>query len=196
VRDGAADRAHVPDLRIADLRRGVRDDRAPLLERFGVADVVMPRERADRDPVAVLPNVREVGEPPDVHERRRSREPELHRGQERMPARQELRILAGPEQRDRLVDRSRPHVVEGRRDHAEPPFALLIVRQTFSGVAGRGISVTPRCESASTTAFNTAGGDAIVPVSPTPLMPMSFVVDGVTWFPVTNDGISVAEGTA
>jgi hypothetical protein len=56
--------------------------------------------------------------------------------------------------------------------------------------------VTPRCDNASTTAFRTAGGDAIVPVSPTPLMPSSFVVDGVTWVPVTIWGTSEAAGTA
>jgi hypothetical protein len=144
VRDRSADRAHVADLRIADLTRRVCDDRAELLERFGVRDVVMPRERPDRDPVAVLADVGQVGEPADVHERRGPRHPQLHRRKQRVAAGEELGVLARAEQRDRLVDGSCPLVVERRRDHRGPPFARWIVRQTFSGVAGRGIAVTPR----------------------------------------------------
>ena len=128
MRDGPADRAHVADLRVADLRRRVRDDRAAFLQRLGVADVVVPRERADRDPVAVLAYVREVGEPSDIDQRRGSRDPQLHRRQERMPSGEELRVLARAEQRDRLVDRPYPYVVERRRDHDPAPFASRIAR--------------------------------------------------------------------
>ena len=42
------------------------------------------------------------------------------------------------------------------------------------------ISVTPRADSASITALITAGVDAIVPVSPTPLAPSGFVGLGVS----------------
>ncbi len=44
-------------------------------------------------------------------------------------------------------------------------------RQTFSGVSGMSRWVTPKGESASTTAFTIAGGIPIVPASPIPLAP-------------------------
>src|SRR5205823_3778416 len=140
--------------------------------------------------------------------------------QQRVPARQELRVLAVLlEQRDRLVHRRGPFVVEGRRDHRPPPSARSadptpppgpapsersgragpapwIARQTRSGVIGRSMSVMPRCDSASITAFTTAGGDAIVPVSPTPFTPSSFVVEGVSIRPSSMAGISDAAGIA
>ena len=38
----------------------------------------------------------------------------------------------------------------------------------------------PRWRTASTTALTTAGVEAMVPASPTPLVPSEFVVDGLT----------------
>ena len=55
---------------------------------------------------------------------------------------------------------------------------MLIAFHTRSGVHGIGMSLTPRCRTASTTAFTTAGVEAIVPASPTPLVPSVLVVDG------------------
>ena len=57
--------------------------------------------------------------------------------------------------------------------------AAWIARHTRSGDAGFSIAVTPRCETASITAFTTAGGAAIVPASPIPFTPSGFVLDGV-----------------
>jgi len=51
---------------------------------------------------------------------------------------------------------------------------------TFSGVAGFGTSVTPRCASASTPALITAGGAAIVPASPIHFTPSGLLLEGVT----------------
>ena len=56
-----------------------------------------------------------------------------------------------------------------------PPWIAFQIR---SGVQGMRMSDTPNGRNASTTAFTTAGVDAIVPASPTPLAPRSFVVDG------------------
>src|SRR5213592_2983831 len=113
-----------------------------------------------------------------------------------MAAGQELRLVSQPaEELDRVIDRLGPLVLERGRDHRAPPFACWIVRQTFSGLAGRGTSVTPRCDNASITALITAGGDAIVPVSPTPFTPSSLLVDGVTSRPTSISGTSVAAGT-
>ena len=41
------------------------------------------------------------------------------------------------------------------------------------------ICATPSCESASITAFTTAGEEAMVPDSPVPLTPIAFVGEGV-----------------
>ena len=83
-------------------------------------------------------------------------------------------------------------VVERCRDHC---FASSIARQTRSGVAGIWMSVTPRWERASTTAFITAAPDAIVPVSPTPFTPSGLVGLGVSVRSSSNDGSSTADGT-
>src|SRR4029078_5365782 len=81
-------------------------------------------------------------------------------------------------------------VVEPRGDHV---LTSSIALHTRSGVAGSPISVTPRCESASTTALMTAGAAAIVPVSPTPFTP-SGLSAAVSVRSVSNDGSSAADG--
>src|SRR6476646_9000092 len=78
----------------------------------------VPRERSDRDPVAALAHVAQVVEPANVDEQRRTREPQAHRGDERVPSREELRVAVPAEQCDRLVDRPRALVLEGGGDHA------------------------------------------------------------------------------
>src|SRR4029079_12863164 len=78
------------------------------------------------------------------------------------------RIGVPAEQADCMLNRFGDVVVERRGDHC---FASSIARQTLSGVAGIWISVTQRCERASTIPLITAGAAAIVPVSPTPFAP-------------------------
>ena len=46
------------------------------------------------------------------------------------------------------------------------------------------------------TALTTAGGEAMVPVSPTPFTPSSFVVEGVSLRPMVIAGTSGAAGTS
>ncbi len=141
VRDRAADRAAVPHLRVADRADGLGEDRARGAQELVVLEVVVARERADRDRVAVLAHVREVGEPADVHQQLRPGDPEPHERQERVPAREELRVRAGAEELDRVVDGLGELVVEGCGDHFAPPSCSA--RQTFSGLAGIVTSVTP-----------------------------------------------------
>ena len=53
-------------------------------------------------------------------EHRREGEPQLHHRQQRVPAGDQLGVLAVlGEQRDGLVDRAGPDVVEGGRDHCD-----------------------------------------------------------------------------
>ena len=81
----------------------------------------MARAGADGDPVALLLDVRELGDAADVDEERRPGEAELHERQEGMTAGQDLGVLGLTEQPDRIVDRRRDLVVEGSRNHAPPP---------------------------------------------------------------------------
>jgi hypothetical protein len=67
--------------------------------------------------------------------------------------------------------------------------------QIRSGVQGMRTSFTPNGRSASTTALTTAGVDAIVPASPTPLTPSSLVVAGVTVCSFSKLIVSAAVGT-
>ena len=68
-------------------------------------------------------------------------------------------------------------------------------RHTRSGVAGIVMSVMPSSASASTTAFITAAGEAIAPVSPTPFTPSGFVGLGVSVRSSSQRGNSAADGT-
>ena len=132
----------VPHLRVADLGGRVRDDRAVLGEQGVGGDRRVPREGADRDVRAAVADVREVGEPSEVDELRRPRDPELQRRDQRLAARQELRVAtARGEELDCVLDALGDVVVERCGDHA---FASSIARQTRSGVAGIWMSFTPR----------------------------------------------------
>src|SRR5690242_6565379 len=55
-----------------------------------------------------------------------------------------------------------------------PPCAVWMARHTRSGVHGIVMSLIPSGRSASTIAFTTAGVEAMVPASPTPLTPSRF----------------------
>ena len=96
------------------------------------------------------------------------------------------------EQVERVLDRLGHLVVERCRDHC---LASSIARQTRSGVAGIWMSVTPRWESASSTALITAGAAAIVPVSPTPFAPNGWSVALLSVRSSSYDGSSAADGT-
>src|SRR4029079_9050598 len=109
----------------------------------------------------------------DVDQHRRPRDPELQRRDQRMAAREQLRVSpALAEELDGMVDALGDVVVERCGDH---DFASWIARQTRSGVAGIWMSLTSRCDRPSSTALITAGAAAIVPVSPTPFTPSGFV---------------------
>src|SRR5262249_51242375 len=155
-----------------------------------VCHVVVPRQRADRDPVAVLANAAKAVHAPEIDEQRRPREPQPHSRKQGMPAGKELRVFAS-EQLDRVLDGLRHLVLERSRDHV---LASWIALHTRSGDAGICTSATPRGASASTTAFITAAGDAIAPVSPTPLTPSGFVGLGVSVRSSSNEGSSAELG--
>src|SRR5437763_15550212 len=144
----------------------------------------MAGEGADGHLAAGLADVAQLDEPADVDEHRRRRQPQLHEREQRVAAGQQLGLVAVLAQElDRLLGRAGPYVVERRRDHpwllpdrdrlvgAAPVDAARIAAHTRCGEAGMSMSVTPNGASASTTAFITAGVDAIGPASPMPFPP-------------------------
>ena len=81
-------------------------------------EVGVAGERADRDPVSVLAEIREVVQTADVDQRRRRRDAQLQQRQQRLAAGEELRVVpVFPEQLARMVNRFGDLVLELRRDH-------------------------------------------------------------------------------
>ena len=84
-----------------------------------------------------------------------------------------------------------------RHGSGSVPFrAASMVRQTRSEVHGRSMCRTPRCASASITAFCTAGVEPIVAASPMPFAPSGLSGVGVSVECTSNDGSSAADGMA
>ena len=94
VRDRAADRAAVANLRVADEAGRLGDDRALGPQELALLDVPVAREGADRDRVPVVLDVGEVGDPADVDEQLGPREPQPHEREQRVAAGDELGLLA------------------------------------------------------------------------------------------------------
>ena len=74
VRDRAADRAAMADLRVADVRRRGRHRRTAFREDRVDREPCERRQRSDRDVVAVVADVAQVVEAADVDEQRGTRE--------------------------------------------------------------------------------------------------------------------------
>ena len=131
-----ADGAAVADLGVADVGRGVGQDRRVALEHVADLDVAVAGERADGDVVALVPDVVELVEPADVDEHRRGGEAQLHEREERVAAGEDLGLVAVlGEQRQGLVGRAGPDVVERGGDHCctatfVPPLPVLAAAST------------------------------------------------------------------
>ena len=78
--------------------------------------------------------------------------------------------------------------------YSATPYSLS-TSHTLSGVIGMSRCVTPRCASASTTAFAIAGGAPTVADSPTPFAPSGWCGDLVIVCPVSYAGVSMDVGT-
>jgi hypothetical protein len=125
---------------VADQPCRVRDERAVLLQQRVVVQVVVPGERADRDPLARVTDVAQRVQSAQVHQHSRTREAKPHQRDERVTAREQLRVVAFAEQRDGVLEGMRDLVVEWCGDHR---LASSIACQTRSGVAGISRSVIP-----------------------------------------------------
>src|SRR5690606_14303382 len=86
----------------------------------------------------------------------------------------------------------------GAGDLADPPPPRAgqrrIASHTRDGVSGMSAWRTPNGARASITAFTIAGGDPTVADSPIPLAPSGWCGDGVTVWPVSQSGTSLAVG--
>ena len=138
-------------------------------------------ECPDGHVVAGVADVAEVAHPADVDQHAGRREAQLHQRQQAVATGEELGLVAVlADEADGLLGGTGADVVECCGDHLLAPCAALIAFQTLCGLAGIGMSRTPRLLSASMTAFMTAGADPMVPASPMPFTPSWLVGDGVT----------------
>src|SRR5207247_658426 len=116
---------------------------------------------------------------PEVDQHLRLREPQFHGRDETVAARQDLGVLAVfRQQANRFLERPRSLIIKCGGNHDRPPFE--IARQIRSGVSGMSRCRMPSGESASITALAIAGVAPMVPASPTPLIPIELLGDGVT----------------
>src|SRR5438552_11882439 len=125
--------------------------------------------RSDLDCSACLPDSSQTRNFREIDEILRSGEPELHQGNQAVPAGEHLGVvLVRSQERGCLGQRGRSDVLKRAGDHGETllknsvmqiPVHLVAVRtrQTFSGVAGMSMCRMPVADSASTTALITAG---------------------------------------
>ena len=119
VREGTADRAPVPDLRVADLRRGVGQQRRLGPDQAGRGDVGVAGGGADHQVVAIGPDAGQLADPADVNHDRGGGQPQLHHRQQRMAPGQELGVIPVPGQQVQGVPgRLGCLVLERRGDHA------------------------------------------------------------------------------
>ncbi len=170
-------------------------------QRVGADDRVR-RHRTDHDRVAVLADPAQGLDPAEVDDDLRGVEPHPQHRQQALSAGQDLGVV--PVLAPARSAPPRPRWERGSRtvrgscarsfravawpgsdsskcgiaapSVAPPAPGPLIALHTRSGVHGIRMSLTPRWRTASTTAFTTAGVEAIVPASPTPLVPSVFVV--------------------
>ena len=178
--DAAADRAAVADRPIGDAGRHLAQHFAPGELSAHVFDPGVGDAGADAPGSADILDARQGFQARHVDQERRTREPQIQHGTERLTAGQELRAAFGVGQRRHgLVHVARPYVVETRRLHAPPAgegaeaLARSIASNRRRGVSGVSVSSTPNDLSASLTALKMTAGGAIAPPSPMPLMPNS-----------------------
>src|SRR5262245_43748592 len=122
------------------------------------------------DLAALLADIVQVLDAPEIHEVLRSGEAQLHHRNQAHATGERLRAFG--QQAKRFIQRLGRGIIERLGNHAFLP--APITRHNFSGVSGMSRCFTPKGESASTTEFTTAGDAPIVPASPTPLTPSGF----------------------
>jgi hypothetical protein len=90
----AAKGSPVLDRRIAQKAGGIAEDAAVLLDKLVVMDIAVSGEGADRQLVAILPNIAQVVQAVQVDKDSRSCEPEPHEWYQGVPSGYELGVLS------------------------------------------------------------------------------------------------------
>jgi hypothetical protein len=144
VRERAADGAPVPDLRVADLGGGVRQQRCRLPHQRRGGQLGVPRGRSDDQLTVRAADPAQPVRPADVDQHRGRGQPQLHHRQQRVAAGQQLGVVAVlGQQADRFCGRAGRQVVERGGDHRAPSGSP-------SGLPGTGRSPAPAAAAAST----------------------------------------------
>src|SRR5207249_4201101 len=104
----------------------------------------------------------------------------FHRRNETVPAGQHFCVFVDRQQTQRFVQRLGSKIIKRRRNHKASGLACWIARQIRYGLSGRSRWWIPSGERASRMALAMAGAAPIVPASPTPLIPIGLLGDGVT----------------
>ncbi len=118
----AADGAAVTHLRIGDLRRGFRQDRAFLGKQVGAQHLVLGRAGADHDRIAVFADAAQTVDAVDIDEMRRLGQAQFHHRYQTVAAGQHLAVVAElDKQRQNFIDRVRAMILERSRRHDFPP---------------------------------------------------------------------------
>src|SRR5690554_2466012 len=166
VGETAADRPALAYRLVADVARRLRQQRGMSEDRGvstqgGVRDESPEVQGSIDDPDSV-----EVLQPPDVYQRFRSREPQVHEGDQALPSCDHAGPFALVQHVQRLVHRSGPVVVEHRRLHE----SFSRAASSDGGEMGVASMWIDHWKAAST-AEATAAYTGMVPLSPTPLTP-------------------------
>ena len=128
VREGAADRAAVADLRVSDLGRRPGQQRRLGADQLGAGHVVVPGGGPDHQVVTVDGDASQLVQRADVDQHRGNGEPQLHHRQQRVAAGQQLGLVAVLSQQfQRVPGRLGPSVVKRRRDHLATSGGELIM---------------------------------------------------------------------
>jgi hypothetical protein len=112
VRDVAANRAAVADLRVADLSGRLREDRTAFGKNRRRGELCMSRQRADPDRVAGCRDALQRGNPSDVDERRWRCKAQLEQRDQAVSAREHFRVRVFGPQLLHLGERSSAVIVE------------------------------------------------------------------------------------
>src|SRR5262245_18082187 len=190
MRDGAADRALVAGLEMADERQGGRQQGKLPRKRRPCQQPALSNCGADLDPAIELANDIELGNARDIDQDDGLDHTQIEHGQQRLAAGENWRHVAVLGQdRDRFLDRIRPRIIERTRLHrtvsrvdaarsgsglASAPAISAWMRR---GVAGSSTSRTP---SASAMALAMQGGTLMQLPSAAPLAPSGVSGDGVS----------------
>jgi hypothetical protein len=121
MRERAPDGATVSHDRVRDVEERLADERAEPPCELRSLQPALPRHRADGDPAGALLDVRQLGKPVQVDERRGPCQAHVQERQEALPAGEDRGLVTelGLE-RERLREGFRDVVLEGGRLHAAP----------------------------------------------------------------------------